>query len=263
VPPELREDRGEVEAAMKGKLPELIDFADVRGDLHMHTTASDGRNTIEQMIQACRDRKYKYMCISEHSKSQIQANGLDEKRLAAHAEAVRKAARKFRDIRVFLGIEVDIFKDGSLDFEADVLADLDFVTASPHTALSMGRKDATRRIIQAIEHPQVHCIGHPSGRLINGRPGMDIDIDEIAAAAASNGVALEINAHPMRLDLRDVHVRAAIKAGAKLVINTDAHSIADLDLIRYGVITARRGWAGPQDVINTYPAAKLQKWLKR
>ncbi|HUS47984.1 MAG TPA: DNA polymerase/3'-5' exonuclease PolX [Phycisphaerae bacterium] len=261
VPPELREDRGEVEAALEGKLPALIEFSDISGDLHMHTTASDGRNTIDEMIQACRDRGYEYMCISEHSKSQIQANGLDEKRLAAHAEAVRKAAGKYRDIRVLVGIEVDIFKDGELDFEADVLEELDFVTASPHTALSLGRKEATKRIIAAIEHPCVHCIGHPSGRLINSRPGMEIDIDAIAAAAAANNVALEINAHPMRLDLRDVHVRAALQAGAKLVINTDAHIAEALDLMKYGVITARRGWAEPKDVINTYSTAELKKWI--
>jgi DNA polymerase (family 10) len=262
VPPELREDRGEVQAAAAGKLPKLVEMSDIRGDLHMHTTASDGRGTIDQMIRACRDRGYSYMCISEHSKSQIQANGLDENRLAAHVEAIRKAAAGYDDIHVFVGVEVDIFKDGSLDLKADALAELDFVTASPHTALSLGRKEATRRIIAAIEHPCVRSIGHPSGRLINARPGMEIDIDEIAVAAAANDVALEINAHPMRLDLRDVHVRAALQAGAKLVINTDAHAVEGLDVMRYGVITARRGWAEAEDIINTWPLAKLSKWLK-
>ncbi|MHC4981603.1 MAG: DNA polymerase/3'-5' exonuclease PolX [Planctomycetota bacterium] len=261
VPPELREDRGEVEAAIEGKLPGLIELSDVRGDLHMHTKASDGRNTIDEMIQACRDRGYKYMCISEHSKSQIQANGLDEKRLVEHADAVRRAAGRYSDIHVFVGIEVDIFKNGSLDLSDDVLRELDFVTASPHTALSMGRKEATKRIIAAIKNPYVHCVGHPSGRLINSRPGMEIDIDEIAAAAAANKVALEINAHPMRLDLRDVHVRAAVQAGAKIVINTDAHVAEGLDLMGYGVLTARRGWAEAKDVINTYSLAQLKKWI--
>jgi DNA polymerase (family 10) len=261
VAPELREDRGEVEAAARGALPGLVELKDIRGDLHMHTTASDGLNTLAEMIDACRERGYRYMVIADHSKSQIQANGLDEKRLAAEVEDIRKAGRKHKDILVLAGVEVDIFKDGRLDFEADVLAELDFVTASPHTALTLGRAEATRRLIRAIEHPHVHCIGHATGRLINSRGGMEIDIDEVAAAAAANNVALEINAHPWRLDLRDIHVRAAVKAGAKLVINTDAHDVAGLDLMRFGVMTARRGWAGPKDVINTYTVKRLQKWI--
>ena len=262
VPPELREDRGELAAAESRKLPTLIELEDMRGDLHMHTVASDGRNTIAEMIEACRARGYRYMAICDHSKSEIQANGLDADRLAAHVEDIHETARKYEDIVVLAGIEVDIFKDGSLDFGSDVLEQLDFVTASAHSALSQRRPDATRRLIQAIETPHVHCIGHPSGRLINKRAGMEIDIDEIARAAAANGVALEINAHPWRLDLRDVHVRAAIAAGAKIIISTDAHETDGLDLMRYGVITARRGWATPADVVNTYTPAKLKKWLK-
>ena len=241
VPPELREDRGELAAAMAGELPKLIELGDIRGDMHMHTTASDGENSIVEMIDACRARGYKFMAICDHSKSQIQANGLDEKRLALHAAATRKAAAKYDDILVLAGIEVDIFKDGSLDLEADVLAGLDFVTASPHSALKMSGSEATERLIRAIESPHVHSIGHPTGRLINSRPGMEIDIEKLAAAAARNNVALEINAHYMRLDLCDIHVRAAIAAGAKIIINTDAHSPADLDLMHYGVTTARRG----------------------
>lgn len=263
VPPELREDRGEIGAAVAGRLPKLLEHADIRGDMHMHTSASDGANTIEEMIRACRDRGYRYMTIADHSKSQIQANGLDEKRLAEHAEAIRRIAGKFKDILVLVGVEVDIFKDGRLDFEADVLAELDFVTASAHSALSLGRREATRRLIRAIEHPHVRCIGHPTGRLINARPGMEIDIEAVAAAAAANDVALEVNAHWQRLDLRDTHVRAAIEAGAKLIINSDAHSCSQLDVMRYGVVTARRGWATRGDVINTYTPARLKKWLAR
>ena len=263
IPPELREDRSEVAAAAEGTLPETVTLQDIRGDLHMHTDASDGANSIEEMIQACRSRGYAYMAICDHSKSQIQANGLNEKRLGEHVKAIRKAAAKHKDILVLAGVEVDIFKDASLDFSADVLAELDFVTASPHSALSMGRKDATQRLIRAIENPHVHCIGHPSGRLINSRAGMELDIDEIAAAAAAHNVALEINAHYLRLDLRDTHVRAAVQAGAKIVINTDAHDIDQLDMMRYGVTTARRGWARPQDVVNTYSPAELKKWLSR
>ncbi len=262
VPPEMREDRGEVEAAAKDALPKLLDLKDIRGDLHMHTVASDGLNTIEEMIRACRQRGYKYLAICDHSKSQIQAHGLDEQRLAEHAEAIRKTAgEKFPDMLVLVGIEVDIFKDGRLDFEADVLGELDFVTASPHSALSMPRREATARLIKAIDHPNVHCLGHPSGRLINTRAGMELDIEELAAAAAANNVALEINAHPQRLDLRDTHVRAAVQAGARLAINTDAHHTEHLDLMTYGVRTARRGWAEAADVINTYSPMKLRKWL--
>ena len=263
VPPEVREDRGEIEAAGAGKVPQLVSTADIRGDLHVHTRASDGTGSIDQMIAACRERGYAYMGICDHSKSQVQANGLDEKRLAKHAAAIRKAAGKYDDILVLAGVEVDIFKDGTLDFSAGVLAELDFVTASAHSALFQSSPEATRRTIKAIEHPYVHCIGHPSGRLINSRPGMEIDIEEVAAAAAANNVALEINAHPMRLDLRDTHVRAAVDAGAKIIINTDAHSIGDLDLMTWGVTTARRGWARAQSIVNTWTRQKLLRWLGR
>lgn len=263
VPPELRENRGEIDAALAGTLPALVEPADIRGDLHMHTDASDGANTIDEMIDACRKRGYTYMAICDHSKTQVQAHGLDEKRLAKHVAAIHKAARKHKDILVLAGIEVDILKDGRLDFENDVLAELDFVTASCHSALTMGRDEATPRLIRACEHPLVRCIGHPTGRVINSRPGMEIDIDELAAAAAANGVALEINANFMRLDLRDVHIRAAIGHGAKIAINTDAHSTDELDMIRYGLLTARRGWATAADIINAQPVEKIKAWLKK
>ena len=252
VPPELREDRGELAAAAGGKLPALLELSDIRGDLHVHTTASDGMNTIEEMIAACRARGYAYLAICDHSKSQVQAHGLDEARLARHAAQIRRAAARYDDILVLAGVEVDIFKDGALDF----------VTASPHSALGQGAAEATARLIAAIESGCVHCIGHPSGRLINARPGMELDIEAIAAAAARHNVALEVNADPMRLDLRDTHVRAAIAAGAKIIVNTDAHRIESLELMRYGVSNARRGWASCADVINTYPREKLLKWLR-
>ena len=261
VPPELREDRGELAAAAEGKLPALLELADIRGDLHMHTTASDGTNTIEEMVAACRARGYAYLAICDHSKSQVQAHGLDEARLARHVAEIRRVAKKHDDILVLAGVEVDIFKDGSLDFARSVLEKLDFVTASPHSALGQGAAEATARLITAIESGCVHCIGHPSGRLINARPGMELDIEAIAAAAAGHNVALEGNADPMRLDLRDIHVRAAIAAGAKIIINTDAHRTESLELMRYGVSNARRGWATRHDVINTYPHQKLLKWL--
>ena len=263
IPPELREDRGEIGAAAAGKLPHLIEPGDIRGDLQMHTTASDGANTIEEMVRACRDAGYKYLAITDHSRSQRQANGLDEKRLRAHAAAIRAAAKKFPDMLVLAGVEVDILKDGTLDFADEVLRELDFVMASPHAALNQGRQEATRRLIRAIENPCVHALGHPSGRLLNQRPGMEIDIEPIARAATARNVALEINADPHRLDLRDVHVKAAIDAGAKLVISTDAHRAGDLAVMTYGVSTARRGWASAANVVNTFTPQALKKWLAR
>jgi len=265
IPPELREDRGELAAAAEGKLPKLLTLDDIRGDLHMHTTASDGTESIEAMIAACAHRGYRYLAITEHSKSQAQAHGLDADRLAAHRRSVAAAAAEAggKGIRVYFSCEVDIFADGGLDFPDEVLATLDFVIGSAHSALSQKRPEATRRIIRAIESPFVRVIGHPSGRLINLRPGMELGIDEIVAAAAAHDVALEINAHPYRLDLRDTHVRAAVEAGAKLMINTDAHSIGDLDTMRFGVLTARRGWATAADVVNTLPPAKFDTWIKR
>jgi DNA polymerase (family 10) len=263
VPPELREDRGELDRARNGGLGDLVDLEDLRGDLHMHTRASDGVNTVEEMAQACLSRGYSYMCISDHSQSQVQANGLSAERLRAHARKVRETAERFEGLAIWIGIEVDIFKDGSLDLDEQVLSELDFVTASPHSALTQERRGATDRIVRAIEHPCVHCIGHPSGRLIGRRPGMDLDIETIAAAAVENDTALEINANDHRLDLRDIHVRAAVEAGAKLVINTDAHSIEELDLMRFGVSTARRGWAGPGSIVNTWPVEEVRAWARR
>lgn len=262
VPPELREDRGEIGAAGRGALPELLTLADIRGDLHMHTTASDGRESIETMIAACRERGYAFMAVADHSKGQVQANGLDEKRLAEHAEAIR-AAGASAGIKVYVSCEVDVFKDGSLDFDDDTLARLDFAIGSPHSALSMKGPDATRRIIKAIENPFIRAIGHPTGRLVNARPGMEVDIGEIAAAAAEHDTALEINASPHRLDLRDTHVRAAIVAGAKIIINTDAHTIAELDNMRFGVSTARRGWATVAEVVNAMSADRFDQWVRR
>ncbi|MFW5839313.1 MAG: DNA polymerase/3'-5' exonuclease PolX [Planctomycetota bacterium] len=263
IPPQLREDRGEIQAAEAGQLPDLVQLSDIRGDLHMHTTASDGANSIAEMIAACRDRGYRYLCISDHSKSQVQANGLNEDRLKRHAEQIRRTAGDFPDMLVLVGIEVDIFKDGSLDFDDATLGQLDFVVGSPHSALSQKREEATARFLRAIECPYVHCIGHPSGRLIGRREGMELDIEAIAAAAAAHDTALEINASDSRLDLRDVHVRAAIAAGAKIIINTDAHSTFELEAMRYGILTAQRGWARPADILNTLTAPDLQAWLKQ
>ena len=263
IEPELREDAGEIEAAREGRLPALVRQADIRADLHMHTTASDGANTIDEMIQACRSRGYTCMAICDHSGSEVQANGLDEDRMLQHAADIRRAAANYKDIAVLVGSEVDILKDGRLDYSDQVLAQLDFVVVSAHSALNMPAPEATARLIRAIEHPYVNCLGHPTGRLINARPGMEIDIAQVARAAAANHVALEINAHYMRLDLRDTHVRAAVEAGAKILINTDAHSADELEMMRFGVITARRGWAQAADVINTWTADRIRAFIGR
>jgi DNA polymerase (family 10) len=231
--------------------------------MHMHTKASDGQGTIDEMIAACRDRGYKYLAITDHSKTQRQAGGLDEAGIVEHAGQIRQAARKYPDMLVLAGAEVDLLKDGSLDYAKEVCEELDFVIASCHEALKMEKEPATRRIIKAIESGCAHCIGHPSGRLINERPGMELDIDKIAQAAAANDVALELNAHPYRLDLRDTHVRASVADGAKIIISTDAHSIGNLDLMRFGVATARRGWATREDVVNTWSVVKLKAWLAK
>lgn len=263
IPPELRENRGEIEAALEGRLPDLLRLEQVRGDLHMHTVASDGLESIETMIRACAERGYAYMAIAEHSRSQHQANGLDAARLAEHRAAVREAAGAFGGIDVYFSCEVDILKDGAMDFPDEVLETLDFAIGSPHAALQMKRAEATKRILRAIENPFVRIIGHPTGRITNARPGMELDLDEIAAAAAEHDTALEVNCHTARLDLRDVHVRAAIEHGARLVLNTDAHGVADLDNMRFGVITARRGWAQAKDVVNALPAARFRNWVRK
>jgi DNA polymerase (family 10) len=262
IAPELREDRGEIEAALAGKLPKLVELSQIRGDFQMHTKASDGLATIEEMIAGCRDRGYRAMAITDHSHSEHQANGLDAKRLAAHAKAIHQAAKKFPDMLVLASCEVDILKDGSLDFDEAVLKELDFVLVSPHAALNMTGAAATDRLLRAIESGLVHCLGHPTGRLINERPGMEIDIDRLAKAAAKHNVALEVNADPARLDLRDAHVRAALAAGARLMINTDAHSVPALKNMHFGVTTARRGWATAKDVINTWSVRDFKQWLK-
>ena len=266
VAPELREDRGELEAAREGRLPELLRPEQIRGDLHMHTVATDGTATASQMADAAKRLGYQYIAITDHSKSQPQTHGLNEPRLVEQIELIRQVRRNIGDVHILTGIEVDILKDGGLDLSDEVLAELDFVMASPHSGLTGKGPEATRRIIRAIEHPLVHAIGHPTGRIVNGRRGMELDMPKIAQAAAANGVALEINANPSRLDLRDVHVKCAVEAGAKLCICTDAHEAAipgELTLVNYGVATARRGWATVADVINAWPLDELTRWLRK
>jgi DNA polymerase (family 10) len=268
IPPEIREDKGEIEQAIKNQKSktkiEVVGLADIRGDLHMHTVASDGSNTIEELIAEARRRGYQYIAITDHSKSQFQANGLKVERLLEHAAAIRAAAKQAAKsgILVLAGTEVDILADGSLDYEDEVLAKLDWVVASPHAALMQESDAATQRLVRAASNPNVSVIGHPTGRIVPSRRGLEPDMSKVIFAAARSGTALEINANYHRLDLRDVHVRMAVDAKVPICINTDAHSLPEFDQMTYGVLTARRGWATKADVLNTRPLEAFKKWLK-
>jgi len=259
IPPELREDRGEL--SLK-ETPRLIELADIKCELHAHTTASDGSMSIEELAALAKAHGYHTIAVTDHSKSSVQANGLSVDRLLTHVEAVRKAAEKAKGITILAGSEVDILADGRLDYEDKVLKQLDVVVASPHTALSQEPEVATKRLLAAIRHKYVHILGHPTGRLINRRAGLSPDIATLIAAAKEHHVALELNAHWMRLDLRDTHLRAAVEASCLISINCDTHAPGDMDNIVYGVMTARRGWVTPALCINAWGAKKLDAWLK-
>lgn len=263
IPPELREDRGEIAAAEAGALPDLIEPDHISAELHAHTTASDGSLSIEALAREAQRRGFHTVAVTDHSKSQTVANGLDEARLREHIASIRAVNERMRGVTVLAGAEVDIHADGSLDYDDDTLALLDIVVASPHWALTQKPADATRRLLRAIEHPLVDIVGHPTGRLIGKREGLSPDIAELCAAAAEHGTALEINAHWMRLDLRDTHVRAAVEAGAPIAINCDVHSERDFDNLRYGVMTARRGWLPADRCVNAWSARRLRAWLGR
>lgn len=265
VPPELREDRGELES--ETRFDELVTAGDIRGDLHMHTNASDGKNTIEEMATAARDRGYAYIAITDHSKSSTIANGLSIERMRSHMAAIREVNERLDGIEVLVGCECDILPDGSLDYPDEILAQCDVVVASIHAAMgkggSAGKLSPTDRTLRAIESPYVSIIGHPTGRLINRRPAMELDMAVVIAAAKESGTALEVNASWQRLDLRDAHIRQAVEAGVMLSIDTDAHSTGGLAAIRDGISTARRGAATRACIINTWPADKLRGWLAR
>jgi DNA polymerase (family 10) len=261
IDPEIREDRGEFDAALTKKLPKLVTRADIRGDLHSHTTASDGQASIEQMAEAALALGYEYLAITDHSKSQAIANGLTAERLLKHVKEIHKVGSRLKGITLLAGCEVDILADGRLDFEDEVLAELDFVVASPHVALKQDEGKATDRLLRAIQNRYVNVIGHPTGRLINKRDGLALDFAKIFAAAAANGTALEINAGYPRLDLNDTASRAALAAGCTLSIDTDAHSTDELSSIDFGIDVARRAWATPQQVLNCMPVAKLKQFI--
>ena len=253
IEPELREMTGEIEAAEQGKLPRLVTLADIRGDLQMHTTASDGRNSIEEMGEAALALGYEYIALTDHSQALAMANGMDEKRTLEQIKKIRAAQERVPGIRMLAGIEVDIKKDGSLDLDNEVLAQLDVVVASVHSYMNMERAEMTERILAAMDNPYTQIIAHPTGRLLLRREPFDYDMEKILDTAVASGIAMECNAYPDRLDLRDVHLRMAKHRGVKIVISTDSHATLHLQMMKYGVITARRGWLEEKDVINTRP----------
>ena len=259
IPPELRENRGEIEAAAEGALPDLVETDDVRGDLHLHTTASDGAASIDEMVAAAAEYGHEYVGIADHATGpgMVGGVGLDDGALAAHADAIR-AAGGDAPIDVLAGVEANVGSEGGIHVGDDALAELDFVVASPHSGLD---GDGTDRLVAAIEHPEVDILGHPTGRLLNQRPGLEIDIERVAQAAADAGTALEINADPHRLDLRSSYVSVAVEAGATIAVNTDAHGTDAYRNLRFGVHTARRGWAEPADVLNCRDAEGVRAFF--
>ncbi len=263
IPPELRENSGEIEAAEAGRLPELVDLSDMRGDLHMHTVATDGRGTLEEMAAAARDRGYRYIAITDHSKALAMANGLDEKRVVAFARQVREINRDGPGIRIFSGIECDILKDGAMDLADDALAELDLVIGSVHSHMNQESAEMTDRLLRALACPHLRVLGHPTGRILLHRDPFPFDFDRVAAEAAARGVWLEINASPERLDLHAPLIRAAKAKGARFTISTDAHHPQQLANMRYGVTMARRGWLGKTDIVNTLAAGDFAAALRK
>jgi DNA polymerase (family 10) len=262
IPPELRENQGEVDAAGAHKLPALISQPDVQGDVHMHTVETDGRNTIEEMAEAAKARGYKYMAITDHSKNLAFANGLDDQRAVDHIKRIRSANDKIDGIKIFAGIEVDILADGTLDLSDSVLEQMDLVIASVHSHFNQSSAEMTDRLLKAVANPNTSIIGHPTGRLLLRRDAYQFDLDSILKAAAQRKVAMELNSYPERLDLCDRHLRLAKQHGVKIVINTDSHHTSHLDKIRYGVLQARRAWLAKEDVLNTLPAQDFAKAMK-
>ena len=263
IEPEMREDAGEIELALKGKLPKLIPYDAVRGDCHMHTTWSDGANSTEEMVQACIALGHEYIAITDHSKSTVIANGLDEKRVLKRIEELDKLQRKYPEITILKGSECDILKSGELDYKPAILKKLDLVIASVHSNFKLNREEMTKRYLRAIDSGFVTALGHPTGRLINSRPPFDFDLERVAVTAAKAGVAFEINSNPSRLDLKDAHIRIAKRAGARFLIDTDSHSIDNLRFMELGIAQARRGWLEAKDVLNTLPKAKFLKAIQR
>jgi DNA polymerase (family 10) len=262
IPPEMRENLGEIDLAEKHSLPQLITHADIKGDVHMHTVETDGKNTIEEMAQAAKERGYQYMAITDHSKNLAFANGLDDKRALEHIQRIREANKKIDGIKIFAGIEVDILAEGDLDLSDDVLAQMDLVIASVHSVFNQESAKMTERLIKAIQNPNASIIGHPTGRIQLRRDSYPFDMHAVLSAAANHKVAMELNAYPDRLDLNDANLRQAKQHGVKIVINTDSHHISHMEKIRFGILQARRAWLTKEDVLNTMPADRFAKAMK-
>ena len=261
IPPELREDAGEIEAALADRLPTLVALADIRGDLQLHTTWSDGAHSLADLAAGVQAKGYQYMAVTDHSKSVTVAKGMDEARVVQMIAEVRSLNRRLKRFRVLAGCEVDILADGSLDFPDKILAQLDLVQISVHSRFKMSREEMTARIVRAVRHPLVHILGHPTGRLIGERAAYEVDMEAVLQSAKVAGIAVEINASPSRLDLNDLHARRAKDLGIPITISTDAHTMPQLDFMRYGVAVARRAWLTPGDVLNTLPDRDLLSWL--
>jgi DNA polymerase (family X) len=263
VPPEMRENLGEIELAAAHALPQLITLADIQGDVHMHTVETDGKNTIEEMAEAAKKRGYKYIAITDHSKNLAFANGLDDPRALAHIQRIREVSDRMEGIKIFAGIEVDILGEGDLDLSNEVLAQMDLVIASVHSQFNQESSQMTERLLKAIENPNTSILGHPTGRQLLRRDAYPFDMDAILRSAAKHKVAMELNAYPDRLDLNDVHLRQARQHGVKIVINTDSHHTSHMEKIRFGILQARRAWLTEEDVLNTLAADKFAKAMKK
>ena len=263
IPPELREARGEIEAARTGRLPRLVELSDVRGDLQIHTSATDGVNDLAEMVDAARQCGHEYIAITDHTKAVRVAGGLTRGAFHRQFKAIERLQKRFSDITILKGAEVDILDEGDLDLDDDTLSELDVVVVAVHSKFNLSRSAMTKRIVRALRHPHVQILAHPTGRLIDRREPYRVDFDQIIKAAADHGVALEINAQPERLDLDDVQARAAHEAGVRLVISTDAHRVDELRFMRHGVDQARRGWCEARHILNTLPLARLRSALRR
>lgn len=262
IAPELREDRGEIEAAIKDRLPNLVKLNDIKGDLHTHSAWSDGKATIEEMAMSAIERGYEYIAITDHSPSSRIANGLSAQRLYEKRKELKSIDKRLDGIKIFMGSEVDIRSDGTLDYPDEILKELEVVIASVHSGFKMDKDAMTERIVRALKNPYVHALGHPTGRLINRREPYMVDMDRVIETALKHRKALEINSSYKRLDLKDLHVRKAIEAGVKIIISTDSHYPNQLDFMKYGVGTARRGWVEKKSVLNTLKLDELSNWLK-
>ncbi|MCA1766281.1 MAG: PHP domain-containing protein, partial [Desulfobulbaceae bacterium] len=263
IEPELREDRGEIEAARNNELPELITLADIKGDLHSHTVATDGKNTIEEMARAAKELDYEYLAVTDHSRRVTVANGLDESRLREEMERIDALNEKLSGITLLKGIEVDILKDGSLDLPDGILRDLDIVVGSVHSKFNLAGDEQTERIIRAMDNRYFNILAHPTGRMLGKRQAYEVDMERLMRAAKERGVFMELNSQPERMDLTDIQLKSAKEIGVGVVISTDAHWGTNLNYMRFGVGQARRGWLAADDVVNTRSLAELRRLLKR